>query len=201
MMKRILMVLVIGVVVSASAVQASHLAFSESFNYANASDGDALGAATGDRWEIAQQGGSERGDFDTTNLTYPGYYDGGGGSAVTSGNALSRISTDGADGTALKALDSTPGTYYASALINGNADWWFRTYKVLINHQKPTVQYQSADSAIYDTGVTKGSGPGGTDLLVVMSLSTVVLPLSPPRVDLRSAWKVFMPLSESRARC
>ena len=69
----------------------------------------------------------------------------------------------------LQSMQNTPGTYYASLLVQGHVDLWARSWQWIWAHREGDIKYGNEDDGAgqyHGTGVHVGDGPGGVNLLV-----------------------------------
>ena len=148
----------LGIAGSASAV----LLFDSSFDFGPTS-GD-LDTASGGQW-----GGNGNTIYDAnTNLTYPGYKDGGGGSGtMTTGNTPLTVAAN----PDLLTIDNVHGDYYVSLLLQGRTDYWVRAFSYILQARGGgnTIKLFDSDEAVsIDSGVATDPG---THLIVMKIVS------------------------------
>lgn len=92
-------------------------------------------------------------------------------------NTPARVAHSGAGG--ISDVQNVPGTYYASALLNGRIDWEIRSGDIfLVKHGtggNSSILYglSGPSDQLFDTGVDIGSVANGSDLIVLKITSQV----------------------------
>ena len=120
--KRFVIVMTATLVVGTITVARAAVLFSTSFDYGPTAED--LETASGG--EFVNPGGADPNTFydPATNLTYPGYFSAGGSGGMNLGT--NKPAQHPISASAVGTVDTTAGRYYASVLLSGEMDWWYR---------------------------------------------------------------------------
>ena len=208
--KLFLIVVTATLMVGTITVARATVLFSTSFDYGPTAGG--LETVSGG--VFVNPGGADPNTFydPATNLTYPGYFSAGGSGGMNTGTNKPAQHPHGVSD--IDMIDTTAGRYYASILLSGEMDWWYRLGSIgLVQHHTVTgdppghqIAYGNADYTRRLTGIQAVAPPEVS--LVVLQIDsdggagpeTVQAVVNPDLVDglpaLQAALDAAAPVSD-----